>query len=204
MKMRSPMPAFALAAALALSAAPASAGEIWVGADAGLGVPIGNLSDLASTGYHLGFHGAWYLTEQFGVGGELAWESYGGNDDLEKELSALNGEPVEVTLRMIPVLAFAEYRLPGQTSMVPSLRGGIGLYSMSTEIEGQTFSNDDGEGKFGLHIGGGLNGEISDTVRWGTDLLYHYILDGAAGDGGEDTAGSLFTVRARISFALVK
>lgn len=200
MKIRSSMLAVVFAAALAT---PAAAAEIWAGADAGLGIPIGNLSDVASTGFNLGLHGTYRITDQFGFGGELGWQSYGGNDDFEKELSALNAQTVDVRLRIIPVLAFAEYRLPGQTSMVPFLRGGLGFYNLSTKLEGETFTSDDSETKFGLHVGGGLTGEISDTVGWSVDGLYHHVLDAAPDDTGE-TAGSIVTVRGRISFALVK
>ena len=105
---------------------------------------------------------------------------------------------------MIPVLAFAEYRLPGQTTMVPFLRGGLGFYNLNTRLEGQNFTRKTGETKFGLHVGGGLNGEMSDTVAWSVDGLYHYVLDAAADGNGGETAGSIVTVRGRISFALVK
>jgi len=201
MKLRSTFLALLLAAVVA---APAAAAELWAGAQAGIGIPIGNLSDVASTGFNLGVHGLYRLTDQFGVGGELGWQSYGGNDDFEKNLSALNGQTVDATLRIIPVLAYAEYRLPGQTSMVPFLRGGLGFYNLASKFEGQTFTDKDNETKFGLHVGGGLNGEFSDTVGWSADGLYHYVLGAASDNNGDETAGSIVTARARISFALMK
>lgn len=201
MKLRSPLLALALAAALAT---PAAAAEFWAGVDGGLGIPIGNLSDAASTGFNLGLHGTYRMTDQFGFGGELGWQSYGGNDDLEKELSALAGTAVDVRLRVIPILAFAEYELPGQTSMVPFLRAGLGLYNLNLKAESAAGDTEDSETKFGLHVGGGLNGEVSDTIQWSVDGLYHYVLDAAADDGGGETAGSVITLRGKLSFALMK
>ena len=200
MKLRSSLLALAFAATFA---SPAAAAEFWGGVSAGVGIPIGSLSDVASTGFNLGLHAVYRVGDQLGLGGEVGWQGYGGNDDFEKAESVASGETVDASLRVVPVLGFAEFRLPGQASMVPFLRGGLGLYHLAAKREGQTFTSEDSETKFGLHVGGGLTGEITETIRWSVDGLYHHVLEAVADDDGR-TTGSIITFRGRISFALVK
>lgn len=200
MKLRASLSTLALVASLA---APAAAAELWLGPNGGVGIPFGNLSDVASTGFNLGIHGTWLVSEQFGFGGDIGWQGYGGNDDYEKDLTALAGSSVDFKLRVLPFVAFAEYRLPPGSSLTPFVRAGAGLYHLRAEAEGGGTTSSSSRTKFGFNVGGGVHGTLTETIGWSAEALYHYVLD-ASDDNGESSAGSLLALRGKLSFAVMK
>ncbi|NOT35131.1 MAG: PorT family protein [Candidatus Eisenbacteria bacterium] len=201
MKLRS---AFLSVVFVAAAAVPASAAGFTGGVNAGFGMPIGDLSDVASTGFNLGLFGEQMMNDHIAIGGEIGLQSYGGNDDFEKDLSSLASENVDFTLRAVPVLAYGKFVLGAQGTALPFLRAGLGLYHLTGKTEGETFDADDSETKFGLNFGGGAAFKVNDSLTWGIDGLYHYIL-GAASDGsGDESAGSIVTVRGSLAFAFTK
>ena len=56
------------AAVLVLAAGTAHAGSNWIGVDAGAGIPTGDYSDAANTGWHLGLTGTHMIDDQWGFG----------------------------------------------------------------------------------------------------------------------------------------
>ena len=67
-------------AAIALCASVASAQSNWVGVTGGAGLPTGDYSNAAGTGWGLGATGTHMLDKQWGIGGDLGYHSWGGSD----------------------------------------------------------------------------------------------------------------------------
>ena len=178
------------------SGAHAAPGATWVGVNAGIGMPFGEFSDFASTGFNIGLTTDFVRSESWAFGGELGWHKFGGNDDLEKSESARLGFPVEFTVRVIPVTAHAKYLLPANESVAPFVKGAFGLYNLNFKTDGgAAFESDDSQTKFGFAIGGGLNFHSTESLAYGAELLYHYI-------STEEQSSNMITLRGQLLFGI--
>jgi len=189
--------------ALLLTVTPAhAAGRIWLGANAGIGSPIGDFADFASTGFTIGLTGDLALGSQWSIGGEIERYSYGGNDDLEKRKSAELGYPTDLQVHAIPVIGHLKFLLPAAGKAQPFIKAGVGVFTLDSDFNAGPASSSHSETDLGFVIGGGLNLKAAESVVWGGELLYNYI----SGDGGTGSGGSLnqFLLRAHVLFGLGK
>src|SRR5258705_5527795 len=85
----------AVLAALAVTSTPSAAQPLWLGLEAGFGLPAGNFSDASTSGWNAGITGDVRMRESLALGGELSWHSFAGSDDLEKTGSVAAGTPVD-------------------------------------------------------------------------------------------------------------
>ncbi len=184
----------AAVAALALTSTPSSARPVWLGLEAGFGLPAGDFSDAATSGWNAGITGDMKLRESFAVGGELSWHSFAGSDDLEKAESVAAGVPVDIHHALVPVLAHAKYWFPASQQLRPYAVGGLGVYHLSSKVESSSGDSDHSENKFGFSLGGGADFKGSESVTLGFEARYHW-----AGSG--DEALNLLTVRGHALFA---
>lgn len=180
-------------AALAASAGPAAASSTWIGVNGGVGLPLGDFADLADTGFQIGGSAEVEVSPMWSVGGEIGFMSFGGDSDVEDVLSFFYGESVDVSFRLIPITAIARLNFPTESNVQPFLRGGVGAYMGTSKIDGQSFSDDESSTDIGFNLGGGMTVASSGNVRFGGDVIYHYIAT-------EDTATNLFTLRFLVLF----
>jgi opacity protein-like surface antigen len=166
---------------------------MWIGFNGGVGMPIGSFADQASTGFNIGVVADIVVRGPWAFGGELSWHGYGGNDDFEKDLTAVQGEPVDVSIGMIPIIAHARYRIATDDPLVPFVRGGLGLYNIRSRQEWNTGRRDRSATDFGFVAGGGVEYLASQNMAWGAELLYQYIAT-------SDEATNMLTLRVQAMF----
>jgi hypothetical protein len=157
-------------------------------------MPVGDFSDRASTGYGFGLSGEKSMGGELSLGGELGWYRFGGNDALEKQLSAANGAPTDVTTRMLPLLVWAKYDL-GTEAIEPYVKFGLGGYFTRTRAEFAGLQQDNNDTVFGITFGGGFTRKINDGMKWGGELGYHWL-------GTENQASQMLEVRANLLFGI--
>jgi opacity protein-like surface antigen len=184
--------AWLLVAGLAC-AVPAHAATTYFGINGGLALPVGDFGDAANTGFTLGASLDIPVNDMWWLGGEVGWAGFGGSDDLEDALSILAGEDVDVSFRAIPIIATARLMIPTQGTVAPFVRGGLGAYMFTAELEGETFEDDDSETDLGFNLGGGFLARTGGSMMWGADLIYHYIAT-------EDESTNVLTVRGLLLF----
>jgi opacity protein-like surface antigen len=157
------LPAFA--AVIALGAASASAGAQFssnpfqIGAAAGIGFPMGDLGDIANTGYNvtvaLGYKPA---LNPIGVRLEAAYNQFGLKGvDGNVNIPAFTGNLV--------------YSLPG-ISFSPYVIGGAGLYRTNVDIDG---GGSAGENHFGFNAGGGIKIPLSSSFETFVEARYNRV-----------------------------
>jgi opacity protein-like surface antigen len=184
---------------LVLAAPPAfAAAPIWLGADLGLSIPIGDYKDEASLGLLAGLTGTYMFTDYFGLGGDIALHSPGVADDFEEAQAAEAGATVDVSLRAIQVTPHARFLIPTRGTVQPYLKGGLGLYNLGSRIEGGSLDVDESKTKFGFNLGVGAQTLATSVVAFGGELAYHSIsTDGSATSMLTLTAGVRFGVGSR-------
>ncbi len=183
----------ASAVIVAASVGIAEATEIRLGVTGGFGMPFGDFSDFASTGFNLGLIGDRAVNDSWSLGGEIGLHTFGGNDDLEKALSASNGSTTDVSVRLIPMIAHAKYFFPVTGAATPYFKGGMGLYNMNRKYEVGSNSTDGSTTKLGAILGGGVEFKRGAAMTYGVDALYHYIAT-------EGSSSNLISLRGLLSF----
>jgi opacity protein-like surface antigen len=123
------------------------------GVSGGLSVPVGDLSDLAESGFQVAGH--LYLRP-------ANFTNLGFRGDVSYDRFSLKGN-ADGNVNSLGVIANAIYNVPTTGSTVrPYVLGGLGLYSLKSQITvGSTTVNSDRESKFGLQAGGGLEFMLS-------------------------------------------
>jgi len=184
-----------LAAALVvLTAGAASAQKVSIGPIAGFTLPMGDFGNVSGMGFHIGATGDYELSGGFSVGGDVVWHHTSGKDDFEKALTAANGQPTDVTFSIIPILVHGKYSFPGATKYRPYLKGGVGIYHLSTkEDAGSLGDHTDSSNKFGVTLGGGTSITDRGAMQLGIDGAIHII-------STEGSSTNLFTVSATAMF----
>ena len=187
MKLRSAV----LAVLFVVAPTAASAAPIQIGPTAGFGVPFGDFADIASTGFNLGVTGDLALDGPFSVGGEIGWQSFGGNDDFEKSLSAIAGSEVDVKLSMITVLVHGKTTFASSERLAPYAKLSAGIYRSSLQFESAAGTDDDSSTDFGFALGGGFL--MGDKFKYGLDASLHFI-------STEDESTNILLVRGQLLF----
>ena len=180
-----------LAVACAASRAHAS-GPMWFTPFGGVAMPVGNFSDRASTGFDFGVMAETKLDGPWSAGGELGWYQFGGNDDLEKQLSALYGASTNVTTRTIPLTIWAKLGFDAK-AFNPYAKFGFGGYFSRTRFEYLNRDVDNTDNVLGVILAGGFTRDMTSNVRWGGELDYHWI-------GTENKASQMLELRATLGF----
>jgi len=135
-------------------AAPARA--ISFGVSGGASLPMGNLGDIAETGYNLGAH---ILLSP------PSFTNLSFRGDVTFDRWALKGtiaNAADANLRALGVAANAIFRASSAMTMRPYAIGGVGFYSAkgSGTIGGLTVS-DESDNNFGIQAGAGLEFQLS-------------------------------------------
>jgi hypothetical protein len=163
---------YAVMAALALALAPASARADWLlTPNIGAGFGFGDNSTSAGGGEHLtyGVSIGWMGAGVFGWEADLAYtpEFFEGDDD---DADILNTGDSNVTSVMGNVLVGIP--VGGQTGpgVRPYLAAGAGLLKSRVEDADELFEVDNND--FGINVGGGVMGFVTDNIGFRGDLRY--------------------------------
>ena len=182
--------------ALTVAASPSFAGASWLGVNAGLNVPTGVFGDIASLGYFGGVTGSMMINDNFGVGADINFHSFGVNNDYEEALAVDVGESVDVSLSSIQMTPHIIYMFPTSGDFKPYAKLGLGFYNSKVKVEAATLgSQEDSQSDFGFNLGVGGLKQASEKMAYGVELLYHSIQS-----DGESIA--LFTVGGVLKFGM--
>jgi opacity protein-like surface antigen len=151
-----------LAGALMLIASSAFAGMQWVALNGGAGIPSGDLSDGAETGWLIGGSYGYMLNDKFALGAIVNYNAFG-----KKTVATVDVEP-----KILQYTAQGYYMLPMGTAgtQFPYLMGGLGMYNVDTDVTGI-----DSKSLFGANAGLGWNKVLNAKTSFGIDGLYHWI-----------------------------
>ena len=185
--------AFALVLAATFGASHAHAsGPMWIGPYAGVTMPVGDFANRASTGFDLGVSAETKLQSLWSMGGEFGWYTMGGNDDLEKKLSAQFGATTDVKTRIYPLIVFGKLEFSSE-GIQPYAKLGVGGYFANTKYEYAGRESNHSDSVFGVMFGGGFTRELNQSLRWGGEVDYHWL-------GTKNSASQMVEVRAQLQF----
>ena len=168
-------------------------GSIWLGVNGGIGLPFGDFAHKATSGFNLGLTGDYLVYENLAVGGELSWHSFGGNDNLEKDLSAKLRTSADLKISVVPATVHAKYFLPAGQTVTPFVKGALGLYNYKERTEYGTNNTEHSSTRIGFQVGGGANFKSVTSMLYGFDFMYLYIAT-------EDKATNMLVVRGQLMF----
>ena len=181
MKFKTAILGVAMLAALAGSA---NAGSSLIGLTGGLGIPTGDYGDAASNGWHLGATGTHMMNDQWGFGGDLAYHSWNGSEDMNAGAEALFGPGSEFKWSALQASAHAVMAIPTQGNAQPYAKVGFGLYNMGLKLTSPSGDASDSQSEFGFNVGGGMNFRTQGNMSWGVNGAYH--IDQAESDLGSN------------------
>ena len=185
-----------IALMLAAASAHAAAGDVSLGLKAGLGLPIGDFKDFAATGFHLGATGDYAFNDRFSLGGDLVYHTFGGNDQLEKDLSASLGQSVDFKFSIIQITPHLRFSLPTEGTLAPYVQLGLGLYRSTGKSDP---GGSDSSTPFGFHIGVGADIKKAESYTYGFSGEFHQI---SSSDASGDKSANLITVGVHAGFGL--
>jgi opacity protein-like surface antigen len=189
-----------VAALMLLGAGAASAGSSWLGFSGGTGFPTGDYGDAASTGWNVGATGTHMINDMWGIGGDLAYHSWGASDDLNTATEALFGPGSEINWSAFQATANATLNFQTQSSVMPYAKAGVGVYNVASKLSSPSGDDDASETKLGFNFGGGMNMTSSGNMRWGVNAAYHIIP--AEDEFGADL--NFFTVGLNVLWGLAR
>jgi hypothetical protein len=174
--------AVAVAAFLA-TARTATAAPIRVGIHVGASSPTGDFGDSAELGLQGSLSGTWMMAPGWGIGADVGYLRWNGTDQLNglfREGEGLSGATPpyedEVRLQAIQLTAHGLYRFPTADGAVPWLKGGMGLYVLSSHlVNAQLLDLDASKSYFGLLVGAGLDFPIGGGYALGLEAGYQRI-----------------------------
>ena len=164
-----------------------------IGVGAGVVVPTGDAADAVGMGFYGGGTYTYKFNAQFGVGGDVAYNTFGKKND------------VDLKFHMLQYGVHGKYYFPMKDAkMAPYLKVGVGMYSISETlpgvdigggviIGGGTYS----ASKTGFAAGVGTTFAMGPKASFGIEAMYHMIQT-------EGSSTSMFTAGATYNFMLGK
>src|SRR5258705_11385240 len=172
------------ALAMLVAGAPATAAESFlVGLHAGVSSPAHDFGDAIKAGFQGTLSGTWMLGAGWGVGADVGYQRWGGNDALNgffQEGDELSGafppSQAEVRLSAIQLRAHGLYRYPTAGGTMPWLKAGLGLYVLSSDLaNAQMVALDASKSYFGFNVGVGVDFPVSTRYALGVEAGYQRI-----------------------------
>lgn len=190
--------ALALAAIIALGAAgAANAGTFWVGPTGGVSIPTGDFGDAAKLGFNGGLTGTYMLDPTWGIGADVAYHMWNAKDEINDAVNALLGTTdAEVKFSAIQYTAHVAWIAPGESSVKPYAKLGVGGYNVKTAITSSIGDADDSSNKVGFNVGGGILFKTSPNMAFGLGAAYHMINTKDEDTGAENT--NIITANAKL------
>jgi hypothetical protein len=162
-------------ALLAFGAGAANAGSWWMGGNAGLGFPTGNYGDAAATGWNLGLTATNMVNDQWGIGADLGYHSWGASDALKTSLEATMGAGSDFTWTAMQATGHAMYRFPTNSNVKPYAKVGMGLYNIGGKLTSPLGDVSSSNGELGFNFGAGMHFASKGNSMWGVNGTYHVI-----------------------------
>jgi hypothetical protein len=141
------------------------------GLNAGVAMPFGDFGDVAGTGFFGGATYCYHVSDQYGLGGDFNYQSYGKKD------FGLGS----YTYSLINVGAHAKYFFKLKDSKeMPYAKVGLGIYNLRAKTTFTypglgTVTATGSDSKFGFSIGLGADWKMGESKSWGAEVLYHNI-----------------------------
>ena len=190
MKLKSAILAMTL---LAMGAGAANAGQWYIGGTGGAGIPTGDYSNAAATGWNAAATVTNVLNDQWGIGADLGYHSWNASKDAQDALELALGAGTKAKTSAVQATAHAMYRFPTTSNAKPYAQVGAGLYNLAAEISDSptaSANTSNSWSKLGFNVGAGMNFATSSNMMWGMNGTYHIIP--AKNDFGSDV--NMFTV----------
>ena len=163
-----------------------------LGINAGLAMPMGDLGDAVGMGFFGGATYTYKLNQQFGVGGDVNYTTFGKKND------------VDFKFHMLQFGAHGKYYFPMKDGkMAPYAKVGLGMYNVSetlpgVDILGVTYGGGTySASKMGFSLGAGTTMKLNDKASWGLEAMYHMV-------STEGSSSTFLTFAASYNFALGK
>ena len=172
------------AALLVFGVGAAHAGSNWVGVTGGAGIPTGDYGDAASMGWEFGATGTHMVNDQWGFGGDLGYHMWNGSDDANTAAELAFGPGSEFKWSALQATAHVMLALPAQGTVSPYLRGGLGIYNVTSKLQSPSGDADVSQSELGFNLGAGMNFASSGKARWGLVGQFHVVP--ADGDFGSN------------------
>ncbi len=124
--------------------------------DAGLSMPLGDISDFYNTGFVIGINGFFPWSEKIHFGGRIAFNKWGIDD------GGWTGTDIDGSSLMIEFVPMARYLFLNDKASTTTFfaQAGIGLYRFSFDVDvtndSITQNYDDSDINLGLCFGGGM------------------------------------------------
>ena len=172
-----------LALAVLVAGAPATeAGPFLVALHAGGSDPTHDFGDGVDLGFQTTLSGTWMHHGGWGVGADLGYQRWNGNDDLNglfregDNLSGATNSQAEVRLSAMQFTAHGLYRYPTAGAVFPWLKAGLGLYVLKSDlVDAQVTDLDASKSYFGFHVGAGVDFPVSPRYALGIEAGYQRI-----------------------------
>jgi opacity protein-like surface antigen len=190
MKFKSAIIAVALVAGSAVGAS--ANGTFCFGPTAGASLPMGDYGDAASTGWNAGANCTYRMNGGWGIGGDLAYHSWSGSDELNQAAELAFGTGSEISWSAVQITPNVSYHFPTASSVKPYAKAGVGMYSLKSKLTSPSGNDDVSKSKMGFNFGGGMDFSTSSSMTWGIDTAYHVI--SASDDFGTDINNVTFGI----------
>ncbi len=124
--------------------------------DAGLSMPLGDISDFYNSGFVIGFDAFYPWSEKIHFGGRIAFNKWGVDD------GGWTGNDISGSSMMIEFVPMARYLFLNDSASTTTFftQAGIGFYRFSFDVdvtyESITQNYDDSDINLGLCFGGGM------------------------------------------------
>jgi len=163
------------------------------GANVGYALPMGDFKDAYNGGLTLGASGCYMFTDKYGLEITAEWSKFPANDDLVSALETISGGSADANFQFLPVTVdFLEY-FPMNAPIVPYLKGGLGIYFETAEVEIGGEKDTRSENDFGFNLGGGAKIPVTKTMAIDAGLRFHNVMT-------EDKSTQYFTFCAGVGF----
>jgi len=173
-----------------------TAGPTWMlGVNAGVDLPMGDFKDAYKSAFTIGGSAAYMFTDKYGLELGLEWSKFDASDDLMSALEeAAPGETVDATFQFLPVTVdFVEY-FPVTPRLVPYVKGGLGIYFETAELEVSGKKDRRTDNDFGFNLAGGVKIPIQKMVSIDAGVRFHNVMT-------EDQSTQYFTFTAGLGVA---
>ena len=156
-------------AAPAMLSAQTTDQPVSFGVSGGLSLPMGDLGDVAKSGFNITGHVHFTPASLTSVRlrGDVAYDRW-------------DVDGFDASTRSIAFAANAVYDFPAQSTSIvrPYVLGGLGLFSLKTSATSGAFTNRSGDTNLGLQVGGGLTFQLSGFSTFAEAKLVSVFTDG--------------------------
>ncbi|OFY13101.1 MAG: hypothetical protein A2X11_13115 [Bacteroidetes bacterium GWE2_42_24] len=152
-----------------------SFGQIKIGVNAGLGLPMGDFGDSYKMGFGGSVEGKYFLNENIAVGATFGYYSFTGKDELLTALSLGTESSADAKFTIMPILATVDYYFATE-GFKPYVGAGVGLYSWKSKVTIPNYGDYEVTGSdFGVAPTVGFCYGLSEKIDLNVNAKYNMI-----------------------------